>query len=428
MYPNLYYIFKYLFGIEISGLKIVNSFGFFVAISFLISAWFLMRELKRKQAQGIFTYRETEITIGKSVSIAELLTNFILGFIMGYKLLGVFIVKDALEDPQAFIFSGNGSMAAGLLLGLFFAVLKWWEKNKNKLPQPEKRMVRIWPSDKVGDIVIISAVAGFIGAKIFDNLENWDRFIQDPIGNLISPSGLTFYGGFIVATLTLWFYFYKNGIRFIDVADAAAPSLMLAYGLGRIGCQVAGDGDWGIVNSAYISDTSGNAIAATNPTDFSKFLSLNADFYTQQFGNLDAVQHTAVKSFWHLPNWLFAYTYPHNVNMEGIPIVGCTWDNYCTHLPLPVFPTPLYEIIIAVLLFTLLWSVRKRFKVPGRMFAVYLILNGMERFSIEQIRVNTQYHFAGINPTQAELIAVALMLTGIILYAVAPRFKRVVKE
>ena len=120
MYPNLYYIFKYLFGIEISGLKIVNSFGFFVAISFLISAWFLMRELKRKQAQGIFTYRETEITIGKSVSIAELLTNFMLGFIMGYKLLGVFIVKDALEDPQAFIFSGNGSMAAGLLLGLFF--------------------------------------------------------------------------------------------------------------------------------------------------------------------------------------------------------------------------------------------------------------------------------------------------------------------
>ena len=74
-----------------------------------------------------------------------------------------------------------------------------------------ERTLRIWPSDRVGDITIIAAVAGFVGAKIFDNLENWDRFIQDPIGNLISPSGLTFYGGLIVATFTLWYYFRKKG-------------------------------------------------------------------------------------------------------------------------------------------------------------------------------------------------------------------------
>ena len=89
MYPNLYYIFRYVFGIEIPGLKIVNSFGFFVALSFLGAAYFFSKELKRKQSQGIFTYRETEITIGKSVNFAELLTNFILGFVLGYKLLEV---------------------------------------------------------------------------------------------------------------------------------------------------------------------------------------------------------------------------------------------------------------------------------------------------------------------------------------------------
>lgn len=424
MYPNLYYIFKYVFGIEIPGLRIVNSFGFFVALSFLAAAYFLSQELKRKQAQGIFTYRETEITIGKSVSITELITNFILGFIMGYKLLGVFIIKDALDDPQSFIFSSNGSMPAGILLGLFFAALKWWEKNKNKLPTPEKRIVRIWPSDKVGDIVIISAVSGFLGAKIFDNFENWDRFMQDPIGNLISPSGLTFYGGLIVATLTLWYYFHKNGIRFIDMADAAAPCLMLAYGLGRIGCQVAGDGDWGIINSAFISDTSGNSILAASPEDFTKVLNVNTSYYIQQFKSMDAVQHAAIKPFWGLPDWLFAYTYPHNVNMEGVPIVGCTWDNYCTHLPLPVFPTPIYEIIMGLLLFVLLWSIRKRFKISGRLFAVYLVVNGIERFLIEQIRVNTRYDFLGINSTQAEQIAVGLIIAGIILYVIAPRFNK----
>ena len=117
-------------------------------------------------------------------------------------------------------FPGREAGRQELLLGLFFAILKWWEKNKVKLAKPEKKIQRIWPADRVGDIVIIAAATGFLGAKIFDNLENWDRFIQDPIGNLLSPSGLTFYGGLIVASLSLLYYFRKHQIRFINVADA----------------------------------------------------------------------------------------------------------------------------------------------------------------------------------------------------------------
>ena len=79
---------------------------------------------------------------------------------------------------------------------------------------------------------------------------------------------------------------------------------------------------------------------------------------------------------------------------------------------------------MGLLLFVLLWSIRKRFKISGRLFAVYLVVNGIERFLIEQIRVNTKYHFAGINPTQAELIAAALIITGITLYALAPRLSK----
>ena len=142
-----------------------------------------------------------------------------------------------------------------------------------------------------------------------------------------------------------------------------------------------------------------------------------------QFGSLDKVQHTAVKPFFGLPDWLFAYTYPHNVNNEGIPLFGCTWDNYCNHLPLPVFPTPIYEIVTCLLLFAFLWSIRKRMVTPGRMFAVYLILNGIERFLVEHIRVNTQYHFFGINPTQAEIISLCLIIAGVALYWIAPKLK-----
>lgn len=423
MYPNLYYLFKDFFGWNIPALKIVNTFGFCVAISFLVAAWLLIKELKRRQALGLFTYKEITITAGEPVKVFELVINFFLGFLLGYKILGVFIIKGALNDPQEFIFSSLGSWPAGILLGLFFAGLKWWDKNKKKLPQPEKRTIRIWPSDRVGDMTIIAAVFGFAGAKIFDNLENWDRFVADPWGNLFSPSGLTFYGGLIVASLALLYYFRKNKISFIKIADAIAPSLMFAYGWGRVGCQVAGDGDWGIINSAFVSDADGSVHLANTADAFNRTITENTSFYVERFGSLGSVPHASVKPFLDLPKWFFAYSYPHNVNNEGIPLFGCTWDYYCNHLPLPVFPTPLYEIIMCLTLFAILWAIRKKFSIPGRLFAVYLIMNGVERFLIEHIRVNTQYHFLGLNPTQAEIISLALILAGIILYWYAPRMK-----
>ena len=71
MYPNLYYLFKDAFGWNLPALKIVNTFGFCVAISFLISAWLLVKELKRKQAAGYFTYKEIQIEVGKPAGVVE---------------------------------------------------------------------------------------------------------------------------------------------------------------------------------------------------------------------------------------------------------------------------------------------------------------------------------------------------------------------
>jgi prolipoprotein diacylglyceryl transferase len=381
MYPNLYYAFKDLFGIELPFLKIVNSFGFFVAIAFLISAWVLAKELKRKEIAGQLQYEDTTVVVGEPATIGELLVNFVLGFVFGFKILGVFFTAGALNDPQAFIFSGNGSWPAGILLGAFFAGLKWWDKNKVKLAKPEKRTIRIWPSDRVGDITILAAIGGFLGAKLFDNFENWDRFIQDPIGNLLSPSGLTFYGGLIVATIVIVVYLRKHKVSIIHAADAFGPVLMLSYALGRVGCQISGDGDWGIVN--------------TKPKPFS-----------------------------FIPDWAWSHDYAHNVNKEGVPLPGCTWDDYCTHLPAGVYPTPLYEIIACLILFAVLWYFRKKINVGGRVFALYLFLNGFERFWIEKIRVNTPQHFFGFHPTQAEIISSILMLAGIALWALAPRLNK----
>jgi prolipoprotein diacylglyceryltransferase len=82
-------------------------------------------------------------------------------------------------------------------------------------------------------------------------------------------------------------------------------------------------------------------------------------------------------------------------------------------LPHPVFPTPLYEITAALLIFAFLWLIRKRITVPGMLFSIYLILNGIERFFIEKIRIDIKYHFFGLTATQAQIIAVGMIAIGI---------------
>jgi prolipoprotein diacylglyceryltransferase len=119
---------------------------------------------------------------------------------------------------------------------------------------------------------------------------------------------------------------------------------------------------------------------------------------------------------------MWAYDYPHNVIKEDTPILNCTWDDYCTHLAHPVFPTPFYEIVMALSLAIFLWRIRKRVHIAGRLFAIYLFVNGVERLLIEQIRVNTKYSIFGFHPTQAEIIATLLIISGIVLYIQSPKW------
>ena len=425
MYPNLYFAFKDLFGRAPAQLQYVNSFGFFVALSFIAAALTLTRELIRKEREGILQYREELVMLGKPATPGELVLNFILGFILGFKLIGLFLAPPELNfNMQDFILSGRGSWVAGIGLGLLFAALKWYEKYRQKLPQPQEKKVRIWPHDRVGDLTLYAFIFGFIGAKIFNSFETWDDFVRDPVGSLFSFSGLTFYGGLICAALAIWRYAKKHGIGFWELNDAAAPGLMLAYAIGRIGCQVAGDGDWGILNSAYISDPSGKDVLA-QPGDYARVTNQFRQMYESDFKvGLDQLPHLAVKAPSWLPDWLFAYSYPHNVIGMGARLPLCGAPNYCAQLPIPVFPTPLYETLMCLGLFFVLWALRKRLKTPGFLFAIYLVLNGIERFAIEHIRVNSKYDIFGFHPTQAELISSALVIAGLAIMVLLNKRRR----
>ncbi|RTL59225.1 MAG: diacylglyceryl transferase [Sphingobacteriales bacterium] len=423
MYPNLYSFLKDMFGIEWGWTRIINSFGFFVALSFIAAAYTLILEFKRKEKQGLLGYKEVEVEVGKPASPGELLVNFLVGFIFGYKIIGAITAGEALRDPQSYIFSSQGNVFWGLILGILMAGVRWYEKNKQKTDKPEKRTIRIWPHDRVGDITIVAALYGFLGAKIFHNLENWGDFVKDPLGSLMSFSGLTFYGGLIIAGVGVSYYCIKRGIGFRYLIDAAAPGLMLAYAVGRIGCQVAGDGDWGILNSAYVADSTAK-VRLAQPGEVNQALYYNKLFYnSRDFQQLGIVPMKSFKAPSFLPDWAVAYSYPHNVNSQGVPLAGCKEEEHCNYLPIPVFPTPLYETVMGTILFFLLWGLRKKLKAPGTLFAVYLIVNGIERFLIEQIRVNTKYHSLPFEPTQAELIAIGLIITGIIMWVIYSRKK-----
>lgn len=372
MYPNLYYAFEDLFGVEWPFLRFVNSFGFFVAISFVLAATVLSHELKRKGKEGLLHPTEEEVVVGKPATFFEIFSNFLLGFILGYKILALFIMDKTLtEDPQAFIFSSQGSWPLGLLLGGLFAWMKYYEKNKQKLPKPETRKIRIWPHDRVGEITIYALVFGLVGAKMFDIFENWSDFVKRPSDYLLSPAGLTFYGGLICAGVAIALYAKKHEIGFWHLGDAMAPTMMLAYGVGRIGCQVAGDGDWGIANPE------------PNPYNW-------------------------------LPDWMWSYTYPHNVNEAGERIAGCV-GKYCYELPVGHYPTPFYETVMCLVLFGILWILRKKIKIAGVLFGIYLVFNGLERFLIEKIRVNNKLDLFGLQPTQAEVISALLAIAGVII-------------
>jgi phosphatidylglycerol:prolipoprotein diacylglycerol transferase len=94
-------------------------------------------------------------------------------------------------------------------------------------------------------LVLWAAIGGLVGARLLFLLEEWRAFVADPWPLLFTGAGFTWYGGLIGGVGAVTWYVYRHGLSWFEVMDAVAPAIALGHGIGRIGCHLAGDGDWG---------------------------------------------------------------------------------------------------------------------------------------------------------------------------------------
>ena len=219
-------------------------------------------------------------------------------------------------------------------------------------------------------VTLIALIGGVSGSKILYLIEHWAQFVGDPAGMAFSPGGLTFYGGLILASVSIYVYGRAKKIAFLTIADSTAPGLILAYGIGRIGCHLSGDGDYGYPTSLPWGTNYSNG------------------------------------------------TYPPSIAFRDFPEITKLYPHGIVPDNTPCHPTPIYEFILCAAAFWYLWRIRKQTGPAGRLFMLYLVLAGIERFSVEFLRINPRIAY-GLS--EAQLISIVLIAVGGVGWFVLPR-------
>jgi len=212
-----------------------------------------------------------------------------------------------------------------------------------------------------GDVLMGAIIGGIVGAKVYYVLLNWPQTVQDPFGMLFSRAGLVWYGGFIGGAIGVSLAIHRRKAPVPVLADVCAPALALAYAVGRMGCFLVGD-DYGRPTDSWV----GIAFPTGSPPSTA--------------GNLRR---------------MFGVSIP-----ESVPDTAV----------LAVHPTQLYEIGMSLLIFALLWKLRREPWKAGRLFSLWLALAGVERLIVEFFRAKDD-RFIGFL-TLAQLISIGLIVLG----------------
>jgi phosphatidylglycerol---prolipoprotein diacylglyceryl transferase len=204
-------------------------------------------------------------------------------------------------------------------------------------------------ADAVG-MVAVAVVAGIIGAKLWHVLDTPSDFRELGWHALWDQAGFAWYGGLVFGIAALVFQGWKSKIGAVRILDLAAPGAALGYGIGRIGCFLSGDGDYGI---------------AIHPVHF---------------------------LVWTFHPW------------------GIAFPNGLVPVYVPVYPTPLYELAGGLLIGWWLWRRLGKPHATGAILGHYLLWSGLARFLVEFIRRNPKVLWGMSN---AQLASVGAMIAGV---------------
>lgn len=366
MFPTLSSLVNYVFGTDFSWP--IPTFGFFVALSFVLAYLTFRAEFVRKERIGAIKAFPERVKSGKVQLCLTTLGYAVSGFLLGFKGFALLLNPSGfLAKPFPWILSGKGHMPAGLILAMLFLLfVVWTNRQRKKGVDKENLLPLVRPVELMPTLVLWAAIAGFVGAKLFAVFENYQIYRSHSFWDMWQFSGLAFWGGLVFGAASYLVIGIRKGIDWRHLVDIGSLGMLVAYAVGRVGCHLSGDGDWGIVN-------------------------------------------TLQKPFAALPDWMWSFDFPHNVIHQGVYIPGCTGP-YCYVLPQGVFPTSLYESTTILLIFAVLWMLRSRIKVPGVVFTIYLFVVGLERLLIEFIRVNYKYTVFGISLSEAQFISLALLV------------------
>ncbi len=219
---------------------------------------------------------------------------------------------------------------------------------------------RGYDPDYSSSIVIAAAVMGLVGSRLYAILDDLPAYLADPKTMIFSGSGFVFYGGMIGGILGAYLVSRWYRIGFGATMDMCAPALAIGQAIGRIGCQLAGDGDWGLPSTLPWAMTYPNAIVGWNSETVLKL----DEHYRLVSGYFPGVR---------------------------------------------VHPAPVYETILYLGVFAIVWSMRKTSHPAGRLIYWYLVLAGGARFVVEFVRINPRV-FYGLS--EAQVIAFAMMAVG----------------
>jgi prolipoprotein diacylglyceryl transferase len=221
-------------------------------------------------------------------------------------------------------------------------------------------------------IVTIAGIAGLLGARLYHVLETPREFFANPWPMLFTRYGFAWFGGFLGGFLALIFLARHFKLPLLEFFDICSPAAAVGYAIGRIGCLLSGDGDYG------------------RPT---------------------------------LLPW--GMSFPNGVVSTTDTCVQFGWPATCR-----VHPTPIYEFLIWIAIAVFLWHMGTKSlrgpKAKGEIFCNYLILTGLARFLVEFLRINPRSFFGLSNAQAASLVSI--LVGAVLLWRIKIRYYTLKQE